>query len=329
MNSEFITEFEQNNLRFGITLLNNRDEKSINRFLALFNDCFGQRPGVNLDWYRWFYTNNPLGECHNYGLIDLTTGNLVGTFGYSKTCYFLNNLRCEGRIAVNGMIHKNYSRKGLYSRLIHETSEIEVRDCDILLSFPHCNNKPSIKGHYNAGWNFPRKCNFYSKSDLGKTNAKNVVCVNKIEILKDIKYPALLLSDGFYFSRDYLWLKWRYGNKPNKSYFYLVHNRTAEPVDAYMILSIYQDKTEKRCQIVDFRFMHKESLAALINHAENVAIENKCNRVDVMICESAKELSLFKDLFFSRTDEYYELLLYRKSQQQLVIDPLMGDFDVV
>lgn len=323
---EILKEFKNSGDYFGIFLFDNfKDEES---FLNLFYDCFGKRTALDKDWYYWFYENNPYGKCNNYGLINLKSNELTGAFGYSKIGYEDRNMFYTGRLAVNGMVNKKYTGRGLYSYLIYESSELELEKNDFLFSFPHGNNVPSFKGHINAGWKILSKNYFYSKKYFRNIKADDVKICENIDELKYFDFSSFYRDDGFRFFRNYDWLKWRYLSRPNKKYFYLI-SYSGSQVMGYMILGSYISAKEKRCQIVDYRVCKTNSLDNLILASENIACKNNFNKLDIMLNGESVDTDLFLQNNFIREDNYYDLLIYSKIKTNLKINSLLGDFDVV
>lgn len=327
--NEILEKITLKNKMFEIRLLQNDDNLTIQLFLQLFYDCFGFREHLDINWYNWFYIENPFGNCNNYGLYDKMRNKLIGTFGFSWIAYTVNGKDYRGKLAVNGMISKEYTGQGLYSLLIEKTSQIEARNFSILFSFPHCNNKPSSKGHYNAGWNFNQKCHFYSKNVRNIKNAFNVKFGTDCKDFLNIWYGSYLTNDSFSFNRDNDWLNWRFFKRPNKLYHYVVSEDLNKTINGYMILGFYKNQTNKRCQIVDYRIQNSSALHDLLRCAENVAFENKCNILDIMLSDLSSDLDTFKKNSFEKNPEYYELLVYSSSNVNFKIDPLLGDFDCV
>lgn len=324
-----IFEFENNNNIFIIKLMDNNDAHSATAYMTLFNDCFGTREHLDIDWYYWFFTKNPLGNCNNYVLYEKNKNEMVGAFAFSPLEYCYNQNKIIGKLAVNGMINKNYTKRGLYSILIQEISKSENRKHKLLFSFPHGDNKPSSKGHLNANWNFNQRCYFYSKKNMKLNKVDEELLSQSVESLQELDFTKFNIGKEFYFCRNYEWINWRYSQRPKKKYYYLISRDENGSIYGYMILGIFENRLARRCQIVDFLSLDDYSFNDLLKLSENVALKEKCSILDIMISEFAHETQILTNYGFMKTNEYYELLIYGNTVTSMIINPLLGDFDAV
>jgi hypothetical protein len=149
---------------------------------------------------------------------------------------------------------------------------------------------------------------------------------NQVADLSDVKLKDEL-SKEFNFLRTNDWLNWRFEGRPHKRYSYL--KISGEDSDSYMVLGYYEGKGIKRCQILDFRTNNINVFNILLSSAENIAKNEKCDILDLMIYDSSDYTVILKKSNFKKTEEYYELLIYSNNHTNFKIEPLLGDFDCV
>ena len=323
--------FDNNTQKYGVYLMNNQSVQEQKWFMDSFYRSFGIRKHLNLNWFNWFYNLNPCGTCRNYVLIDMEKGTWIGGFGFAKIPYRLNELNSIGGLAVNGFINPGYEGKGLYTKLISRGLGLESSKERILFSLPHASNLASIKGHLKSGWERLTGLSFMEiKVDKSKSKPNHAVCLDQPEDLETLNFNLFNQDNVFEFMRNYNFLFWRFISRPNKKYSFL--KVEMDEHIGYMVLGFYEPINGcKRCQIADYRYTAKSCLLELINSAYLVALQNKCNILDVLISENCEPYDLFSSAGFAPGKEGYELLTYTTNPVELDNTSLItyGDLDTI
>ena len=334
MKSKIFTTFNLQNVRFGVYIMNNHDESEVKKFLSMFYKCFGFRKYLDKTWFHWFYNTNPSGVCSNYILLDLDKNIFIGAYGFSKTEYVLYGEKKSGILGINGMIIKEYGRKGLYSRLMDIALERENLKNKLAFSFPHGANIGSIKGHYKSNWSDLDNLNFYfkNKTNLSKKHIDRVRKISNLNNLEIINFNSFNKDKNFYFSKSIEWLNWRFINRPHKNYIFIGYYDSDNILNSYMVLGFYHSKKNIiRCQIVDYGIKNKDILNNLLIKAESIALENNADFLDLIISDYSEDLNVFLKKQYNKSEEFYKLLIFPKYNllNNLKINALLGYFDAV
>lgn len=320
----YLETFTVDNIIFGVTLMDNQNEEEVKTFFTLFNECFGERPHLDKEWYNWYYCSNPKGECNNFLLFDINNAVLVGAYGFAKIQYTIKSKSNIGVLGVNGMISNKYGRRGLFSKLMTIGLNYET-NTNLAFSFPHGFNLSSFKGHINCGWSLNENIHFYELISK-TTNTKNEkIKLLTIDDLSKIEFGLFSKESDFYFNRDLDFLKWRFFERPSKEYIVLGNFVSDQLINGYMILGKYLNKDQKIItQIVDYRVENCEVLEELIK----TALDNG-DIINLLISEVSGNLPIFKKTGFKKMEECYQLMTYPDNNDNLHFDGLLGDFDVV
>ena len=330
MKREIFETFYIENTQYGVFKMDNKDNKEVENFLSMFYSCFGFRECIDTVWFNWFYNTNPVGECNNYILLDLNKNIFVGSYGFAKINYVLDGEMRLGGLGVNGMVLKDYGRKGLYSRLINIGLEKENYQDRFAFSFPHGTNTGSVKCHYNSNWSDLDRIHFYSED---KTNFS----IKFIDNVKEIKNTAIIDFNSFnkekrfYFNKSNDWLTWRFVNRPYKKYTIIGNYESDNYISGYVVLGFYRSKNNiTRCQIIDYGIQNANILKNLLIKAENIAVESNVDILDLIISDHSDDLTVFLNKQFKKSEEFYYLLVFpnHKSSKTKYINALLGDFDV-
>lgn len=322
--NNYLETFTVDNLIFGVKLMDNENEEEIKTFFTLFNECFGERAHLDKEWYNWYYSSNPKGECNNYLLFDVNNAILVGAYGFAKIQYTINSKVITGVLGVNGMISQNYGRRGLFSKLMTIGLKYEA-NTNLAFSFPHGFNLSSVKGHINCGWSLNENFHFYeliSKTPIAKNKKIKILTIDD---LSKIEFGLFNKESNFYFNRDKDFIKWRFFERPSKEYIIVGNFVSDQLINGYMILGRYLNKDQKIItQIVDYRVENAEVLENLIKTAlVNGAI------INLLISEVSEHLRIFKKIGFEKKEECYKLMTYPDNNDTMRFEGLLGDFDVV
>ncbi|MBN2669471.1 MAG: GNAT family N-acetyltransferase [Bacteroidales bacterium] len=319
-------KFIKLNKSYGIRLMNNADDKDIDLFFELFYDCFGFRQHLDKIWFNWYYNQNPNGICNNYLLFDIEHNKLIGAYGFAKIPYYLENKEKIGVLGVNGFIHKDYTKRGLYAELMNYGLKIETKN-NLAFSFPHGNNKGSVKGHFNSNWKLFEDLHFFEK----EINKRIINKPENIEILED-DFKAIDFEQfnkkNFAFIKDTGFLNWRYTQRPYRKYI-SIGFKDQENVIAYMILGKYinQDKLI-RTQIVDFNAIDINTFEQLLKGAEYFAQIEQSYKIDLILGMGSKYIESLKKQNFHKSGEVYKLMIYPDINESNS-NALLGDFDAV
>ncbi|CAM4084840.1 GNAT family N-acetyltransferase [Flavobacterium sinopsychrotolerans] len=322
--NNYLETFTVDNSIFGVKLMDNENEEEIKIFFTLFNECFGERAHLDKEWYNWYYSSNPKGECNNYLLFDVNNAILVGAYGFAKIQYTINLKSNTGVLGVNGMISKKYGRRGLFSKLMTIALNYETKT-NLAFSFPHGFNLSSVKGHINCGWSLNENFHFYeliSKTPIAKNKKIKILTIDD---LSKIEFGLFNKESNFYFNRDKDFIKWRFFERPSKEYIIVGNFVSDQLINGYMILGRYLNKDQKIItQIVDYRVENAEVLENLIKTAlVNGAI------INLLISEVSENLRIFKKIGFEKKEECYKLMTYPDTIDNMYFEGLLGDFDVV
>ena len=321
----YLETFSVDGVSFGVRLMDNNNENEINTFFKLFNECFGQRPHLDKSWYNWYYCNNPNGVCNNYLLFDVDKDTLIGAYGFAKVECAIQAKKEIGVLGVNGMISKDYGKKGLFAKLMSIGLKYETAN-NLGFSFPNGFNQASIKGHFNCGWTLFEDLHFYEHSSTVLPIIGNVVKELFESDLMKIKTELFNQDSKFYFNRSVEFLKWRFFDRPHKDYVIIGNFVSDEEINGYMIIGTYVNKNQEIIsQIVDYRVGNNAVLEMLINEA----IIRKINLINLIISDLSNDLSIFEKMGFNRVDECYKLLIYPNITGSLLSGGLLGDFDAV
>lgn len=331
MTPDLIYRFEIQGHAYGILLMDNHSHLQQSLFLTSFYKSFGFRPQFDLTWFKWFYLENPLGQCNNYVLIDVDSNNWIGGFGFAKKAYLHNGVKIVGGLGVNGFINPGYEGQGLYTTLISVGLFQEHFRQRAAFSFPFSGNFASIKGHLNSGWQSSIDlCFLESKTNLQIIDDPLTLCKDNFKRVKEIDLGKMTQVSSLYFSRTHDELEWRYVKRPDKQYKYVTIN--SGPDRGYMILGDYVNKNgSKRCEIADYRYNSLEAMERLIRKARIVAAQNSYDAVDVLVNPKSICHKIFSREGFHERGDGYTLLTY-STEAFTIPDQITlnyGDFDVV
>jgi len=331
MSRDVLHVFERANRTYGVFLLDNDSGIQRESFLNSFYKSFGFKEQLNSNWYEWFYTDNPLGYCNNYILVDLQKDTWIGGFGFAKKNYSYDGNAVVGGLAVNGFINPGYEGLGLYTGLISEGLNNESYSRSVAFSFPHQLNLASIKGHLKSGWLPFIKMSFIEiVIDGNEKSSGRVDQLNDPMDLSEIDFACVNLAAKLSFPRDYSELAWRYVSRPDKQYSYLAV--AAGEGTGYMVLAYYTTREgNRRCQVADYRYSTLTALKHLIEEARFVAANKKCQVLDVLINPACECYEIYRNCGFVGRNEGYDLMTFSENPLQLGQDALVtfGDFDVV
>jgi len=332
MKFKLLQTFYRDSDPYGVFLMDNESEQQQRLFMDSFYKSFGFKEQLNLDWFKWFYTKNPLGFCNNYILVDLKKDSWIGGFGFSKKSYNSSGRGHVGGLAVNGFVNSGYEGRGLYTDLISTGLNEEDYTEKCAFSFPHNKNLASIKGHLKSGWKKFVSLQFIEINIDGIwADDRRVINLQDPKILKNIDFSRFcLIEENKIFVRNYSELAWRYIDRPDKKYFYLMENSNS--ATGYMIIGSYSPRDgSRRFQIADFRYSSLDVLRRLIQKAGFIASEKKYQVLDVLINPASNSCEVFKEYGFVARDEGYEMLIYTNTQSIFDTSSAVnfGDFDVV
>ena len=303
----FLKTIERDTLKLDIQLMDTLNEEEINNFLISFYKSFGLRSNFNFNWFNWFYNENPLGKCRNYILTN-ENRDIVGGFGYSLFNYSFKGVSKIGVIGINGFINPDYTGLGLYTQLISETLKDVHRSYDLAFSFPHSDNKASIKGHINSDWKHIKKLDFYVKKINSEENLhpnKNII-ISKIEALKEFDFNS---SRDSFFIKNYERLDWRFYKRPDKNYKTLIYKRNNNII-GYIIYTLYNDKDgSHRCQVADYDYLEKIAFIQLIDELSLIGKKYNYSTIEFLVNEDHSDTKVLTDLSFVKKKESYEMFI--------------------
>lgn len=322
-----ILQKEQNT--YSILRYDYADETSVSKYLELFYACFGYRAHLDEQWFKWFYLRNPFGLCNNYLLWDTHKSVYAGAYALSRANLISGKKRALVGVGVNGMVHPGYRNQGLYGDLISVAVQNDSSEAQV--TYLHGNNRGTIKGHLNAGWRILKTMNFYAINLQSERVLSSAV--KEIKSFVSLQQPELFVPIGYksYMEKTAEWLDWRFLSRPHKTYSCFGYFDEAGKALGYMILSFYKSATVSRCQIADYNALNKTVLEDLLKYAKTKACDMSCDVLDLWLDDTSLELNFFSEQGFTRTDEFYELLVFDKEESifEKNIKTVLADLDAV
>jgi hypothetical protein len=331
MKLNLLKTFERQRHSYGAFLMNNEAGEQVSQYLKSFYISFGLKPQLDQNWFRWFSTENPLGHCNNYILIDLEKDQWIGGIGFAKKSYLSGGSRLLGGLLVNGFMNSGYEGLGLYTELMSTGMTAENSIENGAFGFTYARKIAPMNALQKNGFR-PSISLTFMEIELNPRNTDDdeVVCTNNATNLRTIDLKMMEALTEVSFTRSLPELLWRYSDRPDKTYTYLT--MTAGDDVGYMILgSYFPADGNKRCEIADFLYSSPHALNRLIDKARFVAADANYHFLDVLINPHSKCQAHFRHKGFRDRGDGYELLTYLKKP---IVAPTnmtvtYGDFDVV
>ena len=310
-----ISEIDYLSKKLNLGYLNTNNEDEILLFLKSFYKSFGKRVGLDNNWFKWYYINNPFGICENFVLTDDISKQLIGAFGFSPAQIRIKDQIKNIFIGVNGFINDPYTGKGLYTKLIKTGLNVLGSNEVLFFSFPHQNNLASIKGHEKSGWESIIKLQFLSKDlKLSTTRKKKPSDLKITENFTDlINYNFSSNAQGFL--KSWNWIKWRFLERPDKDYHAIVLNQ-GNSVKAYVIYTLYKSPFNLRAQVTDYEVSNDLFLEPILNELELKTIEQGADTLEFLVNRNSEEAEQIKTNGYNYINDGYEMFQVKDYKDQ-------------
>lgn len=276
-----LSHFLYKDLELTHVLLDISTETEMSMYFSLFQACFGKRPNISDEAFKWL--NYKLCGTENYNFGFLHNGKLIAAYGLLPSDIRVNSKILKAALCTNVMTDPEYAGKGLFSKIGELSIQyIKVKGISLCVGIP---NENAIKGHLNIGWQKFQNIDFFeiSKKDYPNNLNSNaeIFAIDKFNF-RDFEFDVFFDNKyDFHFLRNSNWLNWR-TSKPNTMYekFFI---KSCDTVQGYMILKKYIDVQAniKKLHIVDYAYSSILFFEQLINHAIIFALKNEFDLINI------------------------------------------------
>lgn len=184
------------------------DESSLIAIAQFLSETFPKSQKFTLDFVRWQYAQNPLGQMVGFNAWD--NGVIVSHFATLPICMNLYGIEKKGLLCINVGTNKDYRGKNLFTILGKLTFQLaKEKGCDFLIAVPNANSTHAFVKYFD----FYLISQLTVKVGFGKNifNAKQFPC---------------------YKSWDSAQKKWRLNN-PTNSYSYSDDKYISSPISFF------------------------------------------------------------------------------------------------
>lgn len=278
--------------KFSYRLSNSEDTIKI---VDLLKICLGDNGKRTVEYWNWKHYQNPFGK--SYVMLALDNDRLVGVRSFMKWDWKMNGQIYKCARCVDTVVHPNYRRMGLFSKLTKHGLEImKKQDVSFIFNTP---NKNSVEGYLKMGWEkFGRtglkiKVNNIFKSIYFRLNNNNfntglILENHQLSRLSKISLESFLKKSltnenvlATKATSEYLF--WRYSSVPTFNYGVFI-----DPNDKFLIFFRLNKKGRFRelrlCDIV----LKSEDYIAI-----NIAIKQLMNDYGVDIASLTGDNDIF------------------------------------
>ena len=328
---KYLEKLKCENESLTMELMDTADEEEIHLFLQSFYKSFGPRYSFDMSWFNWFYNINPAGRCINFLLVNQKR-EIIGAYGYSPFQYFQNRKVREGVIGINGFINPEYTRKGLYSRLISRSLVHIHQKYFLAVSYLHHQNQGTIKGHIKSDWKLIKDFHFFVRhlNPVSSSTIENVAPRDKISSLREYNFHK---TENAFFCKSYQWLHWRFEERPDKKYQVLIEEDNGD-IGGYLIYTFYNENpTFHRCQVADYDYQDSNFFIRLLEKLVIIASEQGCDTVEFLANEDNQDSEILHKQSFAKIDEHYSMFQHGRASASTLGSKYFkfeyGYFDVV
>ena len=270
-----IKECEISGLHLSLLILNLEDGKTLNKYLELFELCFGKRPNIDASLFRWLNNKYPYCKNLNFAFVENATGKIIAAYGLQPGDAFVEGVIKKYALCTNVMSHPDYGGKGLFVAIGKEALDYALK-----LGISFCfgvPNEKAVSGHLKVGWNVVNDILFYERDfSTGEkfTSVADITSDLFLEMTDADLFSFYNDKYDFYFMRTSSWAHWRCA-KPHSKYSNFAINNGSDK--GFVVLKEYYDgaKDIKKLHIVDFGYNNSQCLGKLINHCCWFAQQNK------------------------------------------------------
>ncbi len=210
--------------------------------IPLMKDCFGM--DVDIDYFRWKYTENPAGSFVGFIAVDKFTGAVGGYYGVIPQFFELNGEKKTIFQSCDTMTHSEHRRRGLFRKLAMRCyQELKNENKLFIIGFGGGQSTP---GFLKFGWRQLFNYRYYFRpSQLcqfskGSESIKDEIVLTKAlkAIEKGLDVSRGKIKAKAHAIRTEEQIKWRLSN-PYHKYLAL---RTKADDKSYIIFYVDKDK---------------------------------------------------------------------------------------
>ena len=224
---------------YQIKKINNKD---FDLLISLMKDSFGMN--VNIDYFKWKFTQNPAGEFIGFVAIHSETHDVAAYYGVIPEKYSLNNSIITLYQSCDTMTHSNHRRKGLFKKLANYCYN-DLRNSDNLKVFGF-GGQTSTPGFLKMGWKINTYFKYYFIPRLlcynlynSKSTEYESINNNHLYYLSELKNLA---NTNLYKLNDLEFLTWKFSN-PLYEYKAITHS-VNDKIKCLAIFKFYDQKIE-------------------------------------------------------------------------------------
>ncbi|NDV67432.1 GNAT family N-acetyltransferase [Dysgonomonas sp. 25] len=123
------------------------DEESLKEITAFLQESFPKNKKFTLDFVRWQYTQNPLGQMRGYNAYD--NGKIISHFAGLPIDMNLFGKERKGLLCINVSTNENYRGKKLFTLLGEKTIEYaQANGYDFMIAVPNANSSHAFLKYF-------------------------------------------------------------------------------------------------------------------------------------------------------------------------------------
>lgn len=273
-----------------------------NKFRSLFKTIFKRElPTELFKWYELLKGENIWAMAQ-----EKDTGEFVAIYGLMPISVFLKGEEISAYLCHNVGVAPSYWATGMFQYIGEKTLKKVLKNRELAIGFP---NKLSLKGHKRIGWQEIGKMKFYLKETFRKhseSELRNICEVDKFG--EDVEHLILNMGykQDFAVKKDQSFLKWRI-SKPLQNYRCFVY-RESSLTKGYMIFKLYEDQASKlrKGHIIDIQAENDDIFPILLRKAEELAISEKADLLNIWVFEQSNTISLLLKEGFNYDEGSYD-----------------------
>ncbi len=262
--------------------------------IPLMKDCFGM--DVDIDYFRWKFTQNPAGSFVGFVAIDGFTKEVGGYYGVIPQVFEINGEKKTIYQSCDTMTHSSHRRRGLFRKLAMRTyEELENEGKLFVIGFGGGQSTP---GFLKFGWRHVFNFRYYFRPailcKLSKANEKEkkrvavTTAENALKANLDISRNSISAKAKGIRTEEQI--KWRLSNPYHK---YLAIRVKDDPA-SYILFYVDKDKLV----LFDFQFEKPESGKLLMRFLNNEVATKGFKGIIAFCQENAQDANTLKSLGF-------------------------------
>jgi GNAT superfamily N-acetyltransferase len=293
-----------------IKLMKQREKKQ--ELLDLFQASFGHKMSAQL--WDWKYIQNPLAPTDPEVIVALDSARIVGARPFQPVQLWLGNEKVRAVQAPDLMVHPDYQRKGINTRMIQfYVSYLKENGYSLIYGFP---NAKSLTGALRQGYKIVATeetlFQLMNPQKLISYKLGNKVLGTALGFLHNrflnIKAPTIFqprasfhtqLFDQFNnelkgidtlrdttkidLVRDENFLKWRFDQHPEQSYKYFIAKKDGE-LWGYIVFSVQEQRSGLVNGLIADYLIKDDDIdcfSLLVNECLNELEKTKCDIISV------------------------------------------------